>query len=997
MLFRLFGEVTGQVADRPVLAGLRRRERALAGLLLLEVGRVVPVDRLLDLLWDGAPPEGAAGMLRTHLSHLRRRLAEPDVLAAGVRLVTVGPGYLIDAPAEEIDAHRFAGLVARAGRLVDPTARVAALDEALGLWQGPPLFDVASPLLRQRVGGALEELRLVALEQRAEAALAAGRHAEVAAELRELITAHPTRERLVGSLALALYRLGDQPAALEAFAEARRGLADALGVDPGPELRALQLQVLRGDPALAAPPAPAGPGLLPADLGDFIGRGPETDRIRRFAKPALDGQVVVCVVTGAAGIGKTSLAVHAAHTLRAEFPGGQLYVDLRGFTAPLDPADALARFLRALGVTDERLPAELDERAALFRARTTDRPLLVVLDNAADAAQVRPLLPGTAALVLVTSRNPLGDLDGAHRIRLEPFDDDEGLELLSAMAGSRVDGERAAAAEIVRRCGHLPLAVRIAAARLAARPHLTLARLSAGLADEHRRLDQLTDGGRDVRASLELSYRAVPDDQRVALRRLALLDAPDFADWVVGALLDTTDDAGQDALDALVELHLVEFRRGPRYHLHDLVRDFGRERARAEDAPAVRAAAVGRALGGWLALTDLAGRRLETIDVSYRPRGTTPRRPPVDAAALVGEPRDWFDTELPALGAAVRQAASLGLPGYPWEIAWNLEFFLRLTERLDLLVDLAETAHAAAVATGDPLGAACALSSVVFGRRFVGPPGASLALLDDLAAAGDRAGHRWLSAELGKLSGNVRLSAGQVPAALDDWRRAVRGYVGTGDLSTAGLTLTNLWRFDPEADRDRAELLHRGIVLLREAGAPRDLAMGLRFAAQWHEGHQRWREASALYDECLTLIRQVGDRGGLPYLLTAQAAVLAAEPALGSAEPLLDEAAVLAEELSDAAQLGMISAVRGRIAAARGDLGVARARFEEALDLAGPRPLLRAPALVELADVRLALGDGDAAARGFAAAAELYQEMGDGRRAAELRDRAAAGPARDAG
>ncbi len=655
--------------------------RTLLGVLLTRANTPVPVDVLVDALWAGQRDPRAVKKLQLHVHRLRRALGDP------ARIRFEHGGYALQVHPGELDAERFESALAEGTDAGQPARAVALLRTALGLWRGEPFSDVTDlPLLRAEADR-LTERRLAGLAQLYAAELACGHANAIIPELIELAGRHPMRERLQGLLMTALYQAGRQAEALEVYHRTRGALVEQLGLEPGHELQRLEHAILTGDPVLEAPRTPAiTPAQLPADIADFTGRKAQLARVQHLAAAADRSPAVLIAITGKAGVGKTTLAVHAAHGLRARYPDGQLFVNLRGTEAhPLAPADVLARFLRSLGVDRTAIPDDVEERAALYRSRLADQRLLILLDNAACEAQLRPLLPGTpGCTVLVTSRARLAGLNGTRLVDLDILEPDQAVELLARVAGPlRVAAEPAAAREIVRLCGFLPLAVRVAGARLGARPHWRLDRLEADLTDEHHRLDNLRLGDLEVRASLALSYESLDAAARRAFRRLGLLEIRDFASWVTAALLDIPQARAEELVDTLVDMQLLDVAGRDasgqlRYRFHDLLRAYAREVVAAEEPEADRLAALGRVFGGWLALAEEAGRRIASsaFTVAFEP-GTCWRPDESVVSSVVADPSGWFKAEWAALVGVVDQAYSVESDQLGWALGVRLaRFFL---------------------------------------------------------------------------------------------------------------------------------------------------------------------------------------------------------------------------------------------------------------------------------------------------------------------------------
>nr|WP_044954923.1 BTAD domain-containing putative transcriptional regulator [Streptomyces clavuligerus] len=605
--FSVLGPVRAWRGGEPMASG-SPQQRALLGALLLRDGRTATASELIDAIWGDDPPSQALAALRTYASRLRK------VLGPGA-LVSEAGGYAIRVGRECVDLFEAQELALEAEktRAAGDRERARALiGKSLGLWDGEPLAHVPGPYAEnQRTR--LEEWRLQLLETRLDLDLEAGAHAEAVSELTALTAAHPLRERLRELLMVALYRSGRQAEALAVYADTRRLLADELGVDPRPELSRLQERILRADVELTRPggreaPAPriAQPAQLPATVPDFTGRASFVQDLgTQLAAP--DGPVMaVSALAGVPGVGKSTLAVHVAHAARHRFPDGQLYIDLQGAGShAAQPVAVLGAFLRALGTPDASIPDSLDERAALYRSTLAGRRLLVLLDNARDAAQIRPLLPGTAGCaVLVTSRTRMVDLAGARLIDLDVMSPEEALQLFTRIVGAeRADAEPEAALDVVAACGFLPLAIRVAASRLAARRTWTVSVLAAKLADERRRLDELQAGDLAVKATFELGYGQLDPDQARVFRLLGLADGPDISTAAAAAMLGLALHESEDLLEDLVDISLLESAAPGRYRFHDLVRLYARSCAERDETPRDRAAALSRLLDFYLATT----------------------------------------------------------------------------------------------------------------------------------------------------------------------------------------------------------------------------------------------------------------------------------------------------------------------------------------------------------------------------------------------------------
>jgi DNA-binding SARP family transcriptional activator len=589
----------------------------LLAVLLWQANQPVPADELAELVWDGAPPARTADALRSLVMRLRRQL-DPR---AAARIVTRAPGYLIEVSIEELDASRFEVLTSQAGAAVlagqwEQARRSASA--ALGLWRGTPLADVPSQLLRDRWTPRLDQLHEQALDWRIEADLQGGRHEQLLTELRDLTVRRPLRERFHSQLMLALYRCGHRAEALVAYQRARDVLVAELGIEPGPGLRELHQQILRANPALTVTgPAPACPGAgmpreLPAAVPGFTGRAAELQALSRLLdRPGGQppGTVMISAISGTAGVGKTALAVHWAHQVAGRFSDGQLYVNLRGYDPdpPMTAADALARFLRSLGVPGPGIPQDLEDRAAQYRSLVAGRRMLIVLDNVGSTEQVRPLLPGTSScLTVVTSRDSLAGLvarEGAVRLDLDLLPGSEAVSLLQDLIGERATADPAATRELAAQCSRLPLALRVAAEFAAARPATPLASLITELTGQQQRLDLLDAAGdrrTAVRAVFSWSVRSLDPATARTFRLLGLHPGIDLDLDATAALTASTTTQAERALQALTRGCLTRPTAPGRYTMHELLRAYARDLSASTDTRADRNAALTRLFNHYL-------------------------------------------------------------------------------------------------------------------------------------------------------------------------------------------------------------------------------------------------------------------------------------------------------------------------------------------------------------------------------------------------------------
>jgi DNA-binding SARP family transcriptional activator len=801
----------------------------LVAVLACRPNTVVPAAQLVDALWPSGPPPTSAKSLQVRVHELRQALGDPK------RVGYQQQGYVLALGAGQLDAAEFERLMER-GRAAVAARQVgegaALIRDALALWRGPAFAgrDRIAPVRQE--AARLEELRWQAIEELAEADLTLGRHAGILSDLRRRAAEQPFREHLQGLLMVALYRLGRHADALAVFRGVRDRMVEELGVEPGRHLSDLHRAILVRDPALDLPAHPgtfAVPVELPADVPTFAGRDGEIQQLVSTLTTG-EGRLVVAAISGTGGAGKSALAVHVAHAVAAQFPDGQLFASLHGAAAgvaPLAPAVVLNRFLRALGMPDP--PADVDEAAARFRSLTAGRRMLVVLDDAADEAQVRPLFPGAGgSAVVVTSRRVLSALDGVTHLRLGTLTEWDAMDLLGRLAGAdRVGGDHEAAAAIARFCGHLPLALRVCGARLVAHPQQTLASFAGQLSDARYRLDRLQHGDLAVRASIAASRRdldARPGGARAlrVLELVALLETPDVTAPVAAALAGGGVEEAQVALDQLTEAQLLEEPAPGRYGLHDLVRLYAREQAVTEIPEPERIAALRRAFDHYAGLGRLGTELLDPGQARWLRDG---EGEPAPGAALGSEAEviAWLDAEHVNAVAAIRQAATL--PGAEAAAA------IRLAAALSTLLDRRgywqewivanEAAARVAQRIGDRVGRARAL---MFLGNCVG--------------------------RIGRLAEELRY----VEAALALWRDIGDPFGESGALNACGWAYLHQRRH-----REALACFERGLLLRQETGDRHGEVMLLGNLGTAYREMGRIDEALDCYQRAARVSRRLDD------------------------------------------------------------------------------------------------------------------------------------------
>jgi DNA-binding SARP family transcriptional activator len=972
---------------------------AILAALVIHLGEVLSTDRLVGLVWEEQAPVTARALVATHVSALRRALAEAGDSTA---IQTRSPGYLAQFPPARIDAHRFEDALALGRRTASQGQAAEAVEilrDAMRLWRGQDALEGLDQSFARIEAARLTELRLVAQEARFTAELTLGCRAELVAELLAHVAAHPLRERPRGQLMTALFRTGRVPDALRTYQEGRELLRTELGIDPGTELRALHQALLTGDitvlgtravrppastpgvsPRVGAAPretlpketvpseivsrevvprttAPDATGYptpthLPPDVSDFVGRTEQiawaTGLLERVNDPASTAPPIG-VISGRSGMGKTTLAVHIGHRTAALFPDGQLFLDMRASdSAPVQTADALARLLRALGIDTDVLPNELEDLVGLYRTHIARRRILLIFDNALGETLLRPLLPpGPGSAVLITSRRRLVALEGASHLDLTAPKEEEALALMARVAGAeRATAEPGQVAEILALCGRLPLAVRIAGARLAARPHWTPARLAARLRNERRRLDELQAGDLELRASLELGYADLQEQERRALRRLALMELPDFAAWVAAPLLDVSVDEAEEAVERLVDCHFIDLVGADetgqtRYRIHDLAREHARERCLREESTQDREAAVLRLVACWLSLAKNAAAR--------GPGGAARLYPGPDIEVsldpfieqeLLARPAAWFAAEQPCLVAAVTHCADHGLARAARDLASVLM-----------------------------------ASSAALYNQFDAWSRSHTAALEAVRRGGDTEGEAWLLSGLGQL----RLEQDRLEDGYAYFKDALRLFEETGVARGRAGALAGMGSARREQARfaEALELLEPALTGYEELGDTAAVAH-LRYGiGSVHRDQGRYTEAWEEFSLALELYRAVADRHGEALTLRALGLCHRAKGELPQAERILWNSLHIFEQTGDTFGSMYASQSLAKVQLRQGRLPEARERLERCLVVTRERQDLFGEALVlrSLGEWHLAAGDWGTAEEELLRALVLWDKL----------------------
>jgi DNA-binding SARP family transcriptional activator/uncharacterized protein HemY len=954
MHFKILGPLEVRTGSGRHCPLTRRKQRLLLAVLLFNANRAVPTERIIDWLWDDRPPSSAAQNLHSYVSDLRRRLGgdSPD----GARIQTRSGGYLLRVDQGELDADVFDELGARGQRAANDGRHALAVEQftrALGLWRADVVMEgLALPGPLRAEAARLEQLRAAVLEAGFDARLALGQHRELIPDLEVVIRQQPLRERLWSQRMLALYRSGRQADALSAYQQLREMLAAEMGIDPSTDLQRLHQRILAADPALAAPvlfgrqPRPA---QLPPDLSTFTGRGTELAQLLTLpadypnTRPAA---AVISAVDGMAGIGKTALAVHAAHQLAARYPDGQVFADLHGFAQdrdPVSPAEALDQMLRSLGIAGEQIPDTVEERAALWRTRLADQRMLIVLDNAANEAQIRPLLPASpGCLVLITSRRRLSGLDDVHHISLDILPAQDAASLFTRIAGEAqlTDQPAELITDVVELCWRLPLAIRIAAARLRARPTWTLSHLADRLRDQRHRLAELETGQRSVTAAVGLSYSYLTAGQQEMFQLLSLHPGIDIDTHAAAALANIPAEQAARLLDELLDTHLLRQHQPDRYRFHDLLFVYARQVCTEQQPEPLRRDALTRLFDHYRYAAAAAMDLLYPFESSHhRPRLA---QPGTVVPALTGRPHAaaWLDAELANLLAVALYAADHGWPAHTVHLSRTLHRHLLTRARFSD----AETLHIRTITTA---------------REIGDRPGE----LDALCGLGDT---RYLQGQYEPAT-NCYQQALHIATEIADRAGELHALRGLGHLSRAH------GRHDLAAHYFGQALDIAPTVTDRPGEL--DALCGLGAV---HRLQGQYEPATNCYQQALHIATEIGDRAGELYALRGLGYLHFTKRQYGPATDCFGRSSDIATEIGDRA--GELYALHGlgNIHRLQGQYEPATDCYQQALHIAteiGDRNY-RFEALHGLGHTREATGHPAEALTHHRAAHELARDLG---------------------
>lgn len=939
-------EILGQLrayGPSGIAPTLGRKLQTLLAILLARCDSVVAVEFLVDAMWGDRTPQNARNLVQVCVSRLRDKL-----WAAGIPrgvIATEPGGYRIMASACQVDMVEFYQLrdEGRNARSLDRLEEARdRYRSALRLWRGPPLLGIDGDVIRE-AAAVLMEHRIQALEECIDCEMGLGGAGDLVAELTDHVQQHPFHEGLHGALMLALYRAGRQADALAAYRHAHDILQNELGTEPGSELRLLQRAILNRSPDLSLSPsqitpseaagyAPVTPRELPVDVAGFTGRDDALDALDALMTDQVhnsSASVVVAAIVGTAGVGKTALALRWAHRVAAMFPDGQLYVDLRGYSAglPLRPIEALTSLLRSMGAQPGRIPTDEAQAASMYRSQLAGRRVLVVLDNAGSVNQVRPLLGGTAGcFVLITSRDRLGGLvahDGARRITLDVFQPDEALVLIRCLLGaSRVDAEQAGADDLARACAYLPLALRVAAASLDNHPDRAITSFVTELTTGDRLAALHVDDDQDsaVRATFYLSYQRVPPVARRLFRLLGLVPCPDFTHKSAAALASIPAEEAKQCLAKLASTCLVNESSPGRYGLHDLLRLYAHERTQLEDSGTERQGAVYALLRWYAQNAAMAGDLLHP--------GL--RLLPIESD--VGEPRQafggaadalaWLNTERANLVVAVRRAADQGLREFAWRISDSMRGYFWQQRHITEWLTVAEVALLAAEQDADLPAQSAMRGSLGAARQAVGRYSEASEYHSVAADLASRAG--WEDGECSALAnlGATHIRLGRFEHASECLTRALELCSRTGHHARRAVILGNLGFLCRESGRLRsaADYCAQQLAMFQDLlpTARYNTARALANLATVERELGLLKRAYEGFAAALAMHREIGSRIGEFHALEGLALVYLDLGAVMEAKEMAEAAYLVAEQSGDRRIEGEAKNTLGRVSVRSG-------------------------------------------------------------------------------
>ncbi|TMR22215.1 tetratricopeptide repeat protein [Nonomuraea turkmeniaca] len=1027
MEFRILGSVE-LWADGEACELGSAKERHVLAVLLLTPGQPVSIETMINRVWDDAPPSKARESVHSYIARLRSRLNR-RLDSTGARLSSRSGAYVLETDPQTIDLHRFRRLNAQARAISDsgdPEDALRLLREAESLWRGDPLSGLSGEWVT-KLRTSLESEHRAAIGMRLAMELDMGRHAELVGELYGLVHQYPYDESFVEHLMIVLYRCGRQGEALEAYHQASHRLVKDLGAEPGPVLRGTYERILRGDSDLATPPAhhhvAAEPltDNLPRDIPDFTGREAEMshlyDELERSPSTAM-----IKAIDGMAGVGKTALAVHMAHELADRYPDGRWYLHLRAHDPhqpPIEPAQGLEVLLRLLGEDPQRIPEALEQRAALWRARLANRQMLIVLDDAASADQVRPFLPGRpGSLVLITSRRRLAGLEGVRPLSLDALMPPEAALLFRRIVGQERRLDAGDVKQLVHLCGHLPLAVTIMANKLRHRPARGVGDLVVKLSRPKGQLVEMYAGDSDLLTAFDLSYQELSSERRKAFRRLGLHVGADLTIGAAAALIGCDPTQAEHALEELIDRHLVEEPNSGRVCFHDLLRAYARERATEEEPAEEPQRAVRRLLDFYLYAADRADRvlyphrRRDNVSVSHPPDS-----PSVDSPRSAAE---WLRAERVNVLMCVHYSAEHAYPVHAIQLSQAIATYLERSAHWEDAARVHELARRACQEIGDRGGEArveLELSLVrsrtghyaeAFERagkglsifRMLGDRRGEADTLDHLARLSWLSGHNREALGYAEKAlalfcaiadrhgeGNALLHSGialsylgRAEEAMGVFETSLEISNETGDIATKAMVLNNLGElhFNHGDYRNALALFREALVILREAGWRQNEAVALNNIANCLEREGRRAEALVFYREALTIYRETGDRRHEADTLSNIGSTYLGMDLNAEALIHFQKALSIARDIGDPYESSRALQRIGDSQRHSGQFTLARETYEQALTLARELgdPFLEASSLLGLGEALLCMHGRKIAERSWRQALTIFERLG---------------------